>query len=193
MTLKTISDTPSTFTFNYTFKDHDTAQVAGHALMGYMTGTFEQPGIEVYYDNDKVGGFANCLAVEYIADTELTETFKRICDSFKDYYNNPDELTGEDLDDYEQEQEIEQEYIRQRVQQLKQSEDFDSLLEKVVAYELELLDYAERLLSDDPIPTDTEMAYMTLNLIGGKGVNLFKSLDEDNEYSGLVYYNAEAE
>ncbi|BCP60935.1 hypothetical protein SUT328_01170 [Streptococcus parasuis] len=103
MTLKTFSDTPSTFTFNYTFKDHDTAQVAGHALMGYMIGTFEQPAIKVHYKSDKVGGDYNRLAVEYVADTELTETFKRICDGFKDYYNNPDELTGEDLDDYEQE------------------------------------------------------------------------------------------
>ncbi|HEL2527609.1 TPA: hypothetical protein TZ304_002183, partial [Streptococcus suis] len=87
MTLKTFSDTPNTFTFNYTFKDHDTAQVAGHALMGYMTGTFEQPAIEVHYKSDKVGGDYNRLAVEYVADTELTETFKRICDSFQDYYN----------------------------------------------------------------------------------------------------------
>ncbi|HIH7900901.1 TPA: hypothetical protein ACYSXH_001813, partial [Streptococcus suis] len=89
MTLKTFSDTPNTFTFNYTFKDFDTAQVAGHALMGYMTGTFEQPAIEVTYLNDEQG--ANRLAVEYVADTELTETFQRICDSFQDYYNNPDE------------------------------------------------------------------------------------------------------
>ncbi len=76
--------TPNTFTF----ADHDTAQVAGHALMGYMTGTYDQPAVEVYYD--KVGGDYNRLCVEYIADTELTETFKRICDGFKDYYNAPD-------------------------------------------------------------------------------------------------------
>lgn len=180
MTLKTISDTPNTFTFNYTFKDHDTAQVAGHALMGYMTGTFEQPAIEVYYDNDKVGGDYNRLAVEYVADTELTETFKRICDSFQDYYTDP-------------EQKLEDQYRLERTEQLKQSEDFDSLLKKVVAYELELIDYGERLLSDDPIPMDSETGYSTLDLIGAKGVGLLKSLDEDNEYSGLAYYNAEAE
>lgn len=180
MTLKTISDTPNTFTFNYTFKDHDTAQVAGHALMGYMTGTFEQPAIEVYYDNEKVGGDYNRLAVEYVADTELTETFKRICDSFQDYYTDP-------------EQKLEDQYRLERTEQLKQSEDFDSLLKKVVAYELELIDYGERLLSDDPIPMDSETGYSTLDLIGAKGVGLLKSLDEDNEYSGLAYYNAEAE
>ncbi|HEM4472603.1 TPA: hypothetical protein U1Y90_000487 [Streptococcus suis] len=180
MTLKTISDTPNTFTFNYTFKDHDTAQVAGHALMGYMTGTFEQPAIEVHYKSDKVGGDYNRLAVEYVADTELTETFQRICDSFQDYYTDP-------------EKKLEDQYRLERTEQLKQSEDFDSLLKKVVAYELELIDYGERLLSDDPIPMDSETGYSTLDLIGAKGVGLFKSLDEDNEYSGLAYYNAEAE
>lgn len=180
MTLKTISDTPKAFTFHYTFKDFDTAQVAGHALMDYMTGTFEQPAIEVYYDNEKVGGDYNRLVVEYVADAELTETFKRICDSFQDYYTDP-------------EKKLEDQYRLERTEQLKQSEDFDSLLKKVVAYELELIDYGERLLSDDPIPMDSETGYSTLDLIGGKGVGLFKSLDEDNEYSGLAYYNAEAE
>ncbi len=121
MTYKTFSDTPNTFTFNYTFKDFDTAQVAGHALIGYMIGTFDQPVIDVSYRNDERGGYANQLTVEYVVDDELVEVFNRICDGFKDYYNNPDELTGEDLDDYEQEQEIEQEYIRQRTEQLEQS------------------------------------------------------------------------
>ncbi|HFI2691612.1 TPA: hypothetical protein ACGO0Y_000671 [Streptococcus suis] len=180
MTLKTFSDTPNTFTFHYTFKDFDTAQVAGHALMGYMTGTFEQPAIEVHYKSDKVGGDCNRLAVEYVADAELTETFKRICDSLQDYYTDP-------------EQKLEDQYRLERTEQLKQSEDFDSLLKKAVAYELELIDYGERLLSDDPIPMDSETGYSTLDLIGAKGVGLLKSLDEDNEYSGLAYYNTEAE
>ncbi|HFI0508161.1 TPA: hypothetical protein ACGOZ0_002151 [Streptococcus suis] len=181
MTLQTFSDTPNTFTFNYTFKDFDTAQVAGHALMGYVTGTFEQPVIEVSYHSDGQGGHANQLAVEYVADAELVEVFKRICNSFKDYYTNP-----------EAETDVEGQYRLERAEQLKQSENFDSLLERAVTYELELIDYAERLLSDDPVPMDSEMAYMTLNLIGGKGVGLFKSLDEANEYSGLAYYNTDS-
>ncbi len=97
------------------------------------------------------------------------------------------------LKNFYKEQEVEGKYISKRTEQLKQSETFDSLLERVVAYELELLDYAERLLSDDPIPMDSETGYSTLDTIGGKAVGLFKSLDEDNEYSGLAYYNAEAE
>ncbi|HEL2353824.1 TPA: hypothetical protein U1W16_001958 [Streptococcus suis] len=177
MTLQTFSDTPNTFTFNYTFKDFDTAQVAGHALIGYMTGTFEQPAIEVHYKSDKVGGDYNHLAVEYVADTELTETFQRICESFQDYYNNPEAETN-----------VEDQYRLERTEQLKQSETFDSLLKKVVAYELELLDYAERLLSDDPIPMDSETGYSTLDLIGAMGVGLLKSLDKDNKYISLWQY-----
>lgn len=214
MTFQTFSDTPNTFTFNYTFKDFDTAQVAGHALIGYMTGTFEQPAIEVSYHSDGQGGHASQLAVEYVADDELIEVFQRICDSFKDYYNIilDEDLTDEDIDDiviknellkeieeadelsdYELGKGFEQEYVRKRMEQLKQTENFDSLIKRAVTYELELIDYAERLLSDDPVPTDSEMAYMTLNLIGGKGVGLFKSLDEANEYSGLAYYKASEE
>ncbi|HFI0038803.1 TPA: hypothetical protein ACGOZY_001313 [Streptococcus suis] len=176
MTLKTISDTPNTFTFTYDFEDIDTAKVASNAVFGYMFGTYHAPVIEATIKEK------GQLVLEYAEDKKLSKIFKRICDGFKDYYNDP-----------EAETDVEDQYRLERTEQLKQSESFDSLLEKVVAYELELLDYAERLLSDDPIPTDTEMAYMTLNLIGGKGVGLFKSLDEDNEYSGLAYYNAEAE
>ena len=214
MTLQTFSDTPNTFTFNYTFKDFETAQVAGHALIGYMTGTFYQPVIEVSYHNDGNGGHVKQLAVEYVADAELVEVFKRICDSFKDYYNIilDEDLSDEDIDDiviknelvkeieeagelgdYELVKGFEQEYVRKRIEQLKQSESFDSLIKRAVAYELELIDYAERLLSDDPIPMDSEMAYMTLDLIGGKGVRLLKSLDEDDEYGGLAYYKANEE
>ncbi|MDG3286293.1 hypothetical protein MKN81_10930, partial [Streptococcus suis] len=113
----------------------------------------------------------------YVADAELVEVFKRICESFKDYYNNP-----------EAETDVEDQYRLERTEQLKQSETFDSLLKKVVAYELELLDYAERLLSDDPIPMDSETGYSTLDLIGAMGVGLLKSLDKDNKYISLWQY-----
>ncbi|HFU3983618.1 TPA: hypothetical protein ACGO2Q_002444 [Streptococcus suis] len=181
----------NTFTFNYTFKDLDTAQVAGHALMGYMTGTFEQPAIEVHYKSDKVGGDYNRLAVEYVADTELTETFKRICDSFQDYYNNPDELTGEDLDDYEQEQEIEQEYTRQRVEQLKQSESFESLLEKVAKLELELMELADSVLDDDYPDMAVNGVWDNLEAVNHEARALLKELDTDNNYCALWEYSAE--
>lgn len=191
MTLKTISDTPNTFTFNYTFKDFDTAQVAGHALIGYMTGTFEQPAIEVHYKSDKVGGDYNRLAVEYVADTELTEVFQRICESFQDYYNNPDELTGEDLDDYEQVQEIEQEYIRQRVEQLKQSESFDSLLEKVAGLELELMELADSVLDDDYPDMAVNGVWENMTAVEDEARKLLKELDTEDNYCALWKYSAE--
>ncbi|HFI0026825.1 TPA: hypothetical protein ACGO0P_002232 [Streptococcus suis] len=191
MTLKTFSDTPKAFTFNYTFKDFDTAQVAGHALMGYVTGTFEQPVIEVSYHSDGQGGHANQLAAEYLADDDLNEVFQRICDSFKDYYNNPDELTGEDLDDYEQEQEIEQEYIRQRTEQLKQSESFDSLLEKVARLELELMELSDSVLDDDYPDMAVNGVWENLEAVDQNARALLKELDTDNNYCALWKYSAE--
>ncbi|HEM5083172.1 TPA: hypothetical protein U1340_002025 [Streptococcus suis] len=191
MTLETFSDTPNTFTFNYTFKDFDTAQVAGHALIGYMTGTFEQPAIEVHYKSDKVGGDYNRLAVEYVADTELTEVFQRICESFQDYYNNPDELTSGDLNEYEQEQEIKQEYIRQRVEQLKQSEDFDSLLKKVAGLELELMELADSVLDDDYTDMAVNGVWENMTAVDDEARKLLKELDTEDNYCALWKYSAE--
>ena len=85
MTLKTFSDKAKTFTFTYEFKDLDTALVAGHALLGYMTGTYCQPVISLTY-KDK-----GTLVAEYVEDHKLNKTFKRICDSFKDYHKQPEE------------------------------------------------------------------------------------------------------
>ncbi|HEQ9959828.1 hypothetical protein [Streptococcus pyogenes] len=96
--MRTFSDTPKTFTFHYTFKDFDTAQVACHAILGYMTGTYEQPVIDATYHNDDQGGHANQLVLKYAEDRKLNKAFKRICDSFKDYYNQPEDMTDEELD-----------------------------------------------------------------------------------------------
>lgn len=147
MTLKTFSDKAKTFTFTYEFKDLDTAMVAGHALLGYMTGTYCQPTISLTY-KDK-----GTLVAEYVEDHKLNKAFKRICDSFKDYHKQPEEAAA-----------FEECYKRERVLQLKESEDFESLLNKVTDYELELLDYADRLLSDKPIPMDSMTAFGTLEM-----------------------------
>lgn len=93
-TFKTFSDKPKSFVFTYTFKDFDTAQVAGHAVMGYMTGTYEQPVVEVTYQGDDF----NKLVIGYAEDKKLNHIFKRICDSFKDYYHQPEDMTDEELD-----------------------------------------------------------------------------------------------
>ncbi len=78
MTLKTISDQPKTFAFTYDFEDFDTAQVAGHALMGYMTRTYCQPSISLTYKGK------GTLVAEYVEDNKLNKIYKRLCDSFKD-------------------------------------------------------------------------------------------------------------
>ena len=176
MMLKTVSNKAKTFTFTYEFKDLDTAMVAGHALLGYMTGTYDVPSISITH-KDK-----GTLVAEYVEDSKLNKTFKRICDSFKDYYNQPvnDEA-------------FEERYKRERVLQLKESEDFESLLEKVTDYELELLDYADRLLSDKPIPMDSMTAFGTLEILGDESISLLQKLDIEGEYKGLADYVAEAE
>lgn len=174
MTLKTFSDKAKTFTFTYDFKDLDTAMVAGRALMGYMIGTYCQPTISLTY-KDK-----GTLVAEYVEDNKLNKIFKRICDSFKDYYNQP-------VDD----EAFEEHYKRERVLQLKESEDFESLLEKVTNYELELLDYADRLLSDKSIPMDSMTAFGTLELLGDESIILLKKLDTQGEYRGIADYSGQ--
>ena len=77
MTLKTFSDKAKTFTFTYEFKDLDTAMVAGHALLGYIAGTYYQPAISLTYKNKST------LVAEYVEDKKLNYIFKRICESFK--------------------------------------------------------------------------------------------------------------
>ena len=174
MTLKAFSDKAKTFTFTYEFKDLDTAMVAGHALLGYMTGTYCQPTISLTY-KDK-----GTLVAEYVEDNKLNKTFKRICDSFKDYYKQPEGGKA-----------FEERYKRERVLQLKESEDFESLLNKVTDYELELLDYADRLLSDKPIPMDSMTAFGTLEMLDDESISLLQKLDVEGEYKGLADYSGQ--
>ena len=81
------------------------------------------------------------------------------------------------------------EYIDKRTEQLKEQATFEELVDKVALYESELLDYAERLLSDDPLIADSETAIGTLDMLDDEAIDLFKSVDVDNEYQGLEYYN----
>lgn len=80
-------------------------------------------------------------------------------------------------------------YVGKRVEQLKEEATFEELVGKVARYESELLDYAERLLSDDPLIADSETAMGTLEMLDNKAIDLFKSLDVANEYQGLEYYD----
>lgn len=81
------------------------------------------------------------------------------------------------------------EYIDKRTEQLKEQATFEELINKVALYESELLDYAERLLSDEPLNADSETAIGTLDMLDDEAIDLFKSVDVDDEYQGLEYYN----
>ena len=82
-------------------------------------------------------------------------------------------------------------YVNERKEQLKEQATFEELINKVARYASELLDYAERLLSDKPLNTDSETAIETLDMLDDEAIDLFKSVDVDNEYQGLEYYNTE--
>lgn len=77
-------------------------------------------------------------------------------------------------------------YVNKRTEQLKEQATFEELVDKVALYESELLDYAERLLSDEPLIADSETAIGTLEMLDNEAIDLFKSLDVANEYQALT-------
>ncbi|NYS33608.1 hypothetical protein HZZ02_07515 [Streptococcus danieliae] len=85
MKLKTFSDKAKTYTFTYDFPDFETARVANNALFGYMIGTYEQSVLETTFEGN------GRMVVEYVEDRNINRVFKRICDGFKDYCNQPEE------------------------------------------------------------------------------------------------------
>lgn len=256
-TMKTLSDTPNTYTFTATLPNFEQAQKAGSALIGYMIGTYEQSVIDITYT-----GNGN-LKAEYTSDEDLTESFERIANSldhtndFEDYEDDfeDDDLTikgdldtytaligsfdtlgeaqafTENLEDdltngnnfvYEQTpdavvvyvspqdtianstiQKLEEAYVKfeadyepddfrlnyldMRVQQL-QELDKDTLISDTIAYELELLDYADRLLSDEPLPLDEQHGFETIELLGDDVIKLVKELDTNKEFDGIHSY-----
>ena len=98
-TMKTLSDTPKTFTFTATLPNFEQAQKAGSALIGYMIGTYEHSHIDITY----IGN--GSLKAEYISYEDLTESFERITnsldhtDDYEDYEDDDMVLKG-DLNNY---------------------------------------------------------------------------------------------
>lgn len=250
-TMKTLSDTPNTYTFTATLPNFEQAQRAGSALIGYMIGTYEQSVIDITY----IGN--GDIEVEYTSDEDLTESFERITnsldhtDDFEDYEEDDDLTLKGDLDTYtaligyfdtlgqaqaftenldddltngnnfvfEQRpdtvvvyvspqdtianstiQKLKEAYVKfeadyepdtfrlsyhdMRVQQL-QELDKDTLISDIVLYELELLDHADRLLSDKPLPLDDQHGYETMELLGDEVIDLVKKLDTDKQFDGI--------
>lgn len=189
-TMKTLSDTPNTYTFTATLPNFEQAQRAGSALIGYMIGTYEQSVIDITYSGN------GDIEVEYTSDEDLTESFKRITDSF----NHTDDFEDYDCDFIAQVNELEKEfeayyepdtfrlsYHDMRVPQL-QSLDKDTLINDIILYELELLDYADRLLSDEPLSLDNQHGYETVELLGDEVIDLVKKLDTDKQFDGIHDY-----
>ena len=252
--MKTLSDTPKTFTFSATLPNFEQAQKAGSALIGYMIGTYEQSNIDITY----IGN--GSLKAEYISDEDLTENFERITnsldhledyeDDFEDdtvvlkgdlnnytamigsfdtlgdaqaftenleddltngnnfvfeqlpemvvlYVSPQDTITGstiQKLQEAYREHEAEYEpdtfrlsYHDMRVAQL-QSMDKYTLINDIIAYELELLDYADRLLSGEPLPLDDQHGYEIIELLGDEVADLVKKLDTNKELDGIRSY-----
>ena len=248
--MKTLSDTPKTFTFTATLPNFEQAQKAGSALIGYMIGTYEQSNIDITYI-----GSGN-LKAEYTSGEDLTENFERITnsldhtDDYEDYedfedddmvlkgdLNNYTALIGsfntlreaqaftENLDEdlkkgnnflfeqrpdmavlyvspqdtianstiqklqeaYREHEAFRLSYHGMRVSQL-QELDKDTLINDIIAYELELLDHADRLLSDKSLPLDSQHGYETIELLGDEVIDLVKKLDTDKQFDGIHDY-----
>ena len=246
--MKTLSDTPKTFTFTTTLPNYEQAQKAGSALIGYMIGTYEQSNIDITYIGD------GNLKAEYISDEDLTENFERITNSldhledYEDDFEDDDMVLKGDLNSYTaligsfntlgeaqaftenlednltngnnfvfeqlpdmvvlyvspqdtianstiqklQEAYREPETFRlsyhdKRFSQL-QSLDKDTLINDTIAYELELIEYANRLLSDEPLQLDGQHGYETVELLGDDVIGLVKELDTNKELDGIHDY-----
>lgn len=78
-------------------------------------------------------------------------------------------------------------YHNMRVSQLKEL-DKDTLINDLVLYELELLDHADRLLSDEPLPLNSLDGYDTMELLGDEVIDLVNKLDTDKQFDGIHDY-----
>lgn len=78
------SDHARSFTFKHEFETMDHAQTTSCAILGYMVGTFEQPTIETTISKNKANNTFTLVA-KYVSDSNLSEPFNRVCDSFESY------------------------------------------------------------------------------------------------------------
>lgn len=81
MTLKKHSDHARSFTFKHDFETMDHAQTVSTAIIGYMVGTFDQPTAKTTISKNKANN-AYTLVIEYVSDSNLSEPFNRVCESY---------------------------------------------------------------------------------------------------------------
>lgn len=84
MTFKLFTDNAKSFTFKHEFETMDHAKVTSTAILGYMVGTYEQPTIETTISRNEARN-AYTLVAKYVSDSNLSEPFNRVCDSFEGY------------------------------------------------------------------------------------------------------------
>ena len=90
MTFKIFSDNAKSFTFKHDFETMDHANVSSTAILGYMTGTYEQPTIDITIGGSEANNTFT-MVVKYVEDEDLTKVFNRICESFESYSKGYDE------------------------------------------------------------------------------------------------------
>ena len=84
MTLKKHSDHARSFTFKHEFETMDHANVTSTAILGYMVGTYEQPTIYITIGGNEANNTLTLVA-KYVSDSNLSEPFNRVCESFESY------------------------------------------------------------------------------------------------------------
>ena len=84
MTLKKHSDHARSFTFKHEFETMDHANVTSTAILGYMVGTYEQPTIDITIGGNEANNTLTLVA-KYVSDSNLSEPFNRVCESFESY------------------------------------------------------------------------------------------------------------
>ncbi|MGT2667063.1 hypothetical protein ACVRYP_07120 [Streptococcus rifensis] len=89
--------------------------------------------------------------------------------------------------------EIKHAYRLWRVEQLKQSETLDSLLDKVAMLELELMDLSDSVLDDDYPDMAVNGVHGNLEAVDNEAMTLLKSLDTENDYKALWKYASRKE
>ncbi|MDA3673931.1 hypothetical protein [Streptococcus thermophilus] len=60
------------------------AQTVSNAILGYMVGTYKQPTIDITISKNEANN-AYTMLIDYVSDSNLSEPFNRVCDSFESY------------------------------------------------------------------------------------------------------------
>ena len=84
MKFKLFSDNAKSFTFKHEFETMDHANVTSTAILGYMVGTYEQPTIDITIGGNEANNTFTLVA-KYVSDSNLSEPFNRVCESFESY------------------------------------------------------------------------------------------------------------